>query len=275
MKDRIREVGFELLRPGQIIEEQKRCSLVFIPVGGLEYHGPHLPLGVDAINATIVAREVCKAINKGLVIPTLYWSTERERPPKVAEGLGFKPTDWIVGMDFPSTLWKSHYYQEHVFALVLASKIEMFINHGYKVIMIVNGHGAVNHMETIKRLSKYYSHVSDCAVEWGLALPDEITKKNLVGHADIYEISLMLYYQALLGKDELVDMGTLPVKGKPIKYQDYSIVDGLGFSPTPDPEQIVQTDPRNASEELGKKIFNDIVKKFIGMTNKVLQNKGL
>jgi len=275
MKDRNREIRFELLRPGQIIEEQKRCSLVFIPVGGLEYHGPHLPLGVDAINAALVAHEVCKEINKGLVIPTLYWSTERERPPRMAEGLGFKPTDWIVGMDFPSAQWKSHYYQEHVFALVLASKIEMLINHGYKVIMIVNGHGAVNHMETIERLAKHYSHVSDCSVEWGLALPDEITESNLVGHADIYEISLMMYYQMLLGKDELVDMGTLPVKGKPIKYQNYSIVDGLGFSSTPDPEQIVRTDPRNASEELGEKIFNDIVKKFIGMTNKVLKNKGL
>lgn len=275
MNDRIREVSFELLRPGQIIEEKKRCSLVFIPVGGLEYHGPHLPLGVDAINATIVAREVCKAINKGLVIPTLYWSTERERPPRMAEGLGFKPDDWIVGMDFPSAQWKSHYYQEHVFALVLASKIEMFINHGYKVIMIVNGHGAVNHMETIERLSKHYSHVSNCTVEWGLALPDEITEKNLVGHADIYEVSLMMYYQTLLGEDELVDMRTLPVKGKQIKYQDYSIVDGLGFGSTPDPEQIVRTDPRNASKELGEKIFKDIVKKFIGMTNKVLQEKGL
>ncbi|KPJ85455.1 MAG: hypothetical protein AMS17_14330 [Spirochaetes bacterium DG_61] len=275
MQKKKREIRFELLRPRQIIEEQKRCSLIFIPVAGLEYHGPHLPLGVDSLNATLTAYEICRRMGKGVVLPTLYWSTERERPGWMAESLGFHSTDWIVGMDFPTALWKSHYYQEHIFGLVLASKIEMMIDHEYKVVIIVNGHGAVNHIATIDRISKYYSHTTESLVAWGLTLPNELIEKNLVGHADLYETSLMLYYQSLLGSETFVDMSALPKKGIPIRYSEYSIVDGYGFSENPDPAKIVRMDPRNASEEFGKKIHEEIVKEFIVLTENALKEKGL
>ena len=39
------------LRPDQIVQEIERCPLAYLPVGPLEWHGPHLPLGVDALNA--------------------------------------------------------------------------------------------------------------------------------------------------------------------------------------------------------------------------------
>lgn len=275
MEERKREIRFELMRPDQLIEEQKRCSLVFVPVAGLEYHGPHLPLGVDALNATFTAYEVCRRMGKGVVLPTLFWSTERERPGYMAESLGFRTTDWIVGMDFPTALWKSHYYQEHIFGLVLASKIEMLISHDYKVLVIVNGHGAVNQRAVIDRISKHYSHTTDTLVVWDLALPKELFEKNLVGHADLYETSLMLYYQSLLGSDSLVNLSALPEKGTPIRYPDYSIVDGYGFSENPDPEKIVRTDPRDASEEFGKNIHEDVVKEFIVLTEDALKEKGI
>lgn len=270
-----REIRFELLRPGQLIEERKRCPLIFMPVAPLEYHGPHLPLGMDPINATFCALETCRKIGKGVVLPTIYFGTERERPSWMAESLGFKSTDWIVGMDFPTALWKSHYYQEHIFALVLASKIEMLINHDYKVIVIVNGHGAVNQLETIDRLSKYYSHTTDCLVVWGLSFPDEITKGGLAGHADVYETSLMMYYQKFYGVDSIVDLTTLPEKSVPIRYPDFSIVDGAGFTKNPNPGRIVRSDPRDANEEMGKEIYEKIVKKFIKITEDALKEKGL
>jgi creatinine amidohydrolase len=270
-----REIRFELLRPGQLIEERKRCPLIFIPVAPLEYHGPHLPLGTDPINATFCALETCTRIGKGVVLPAIYFGTERERPPWMVESLGFKSTDWVVGMDFPTALWKSHYYQEHIFALVLASKIEMLINHDYKVIVIVNGHGAVNQLETVDRLSKHYSHASDCLVVWSLSFPDEVTKDSLAGHADLYETSLMMYYQKLYGSDSIVDLTALPEKSVPIHYPDFSIVDGAGFSKNPSPGKIVKTDPRDASEEMGEEIYEDIVKKFIKITQDALKEKGL
>ncbi len=264
------EIRFEFLRPNQLLKRKEKCPLIFVPIGPLEYHGPHLPLGVDAINATICANEVCKRIGKGVVLPTIYFGTERERPPWLLKNLGFKSTEWIVGMDFPTVLWKSHYYQEHTLGYVVSSKIEVLIDHDYKVVIIVNGHGAQNQKDTLDRLSKHYSNTTDSKVISELAFPDESIE--IMGeHAGINETSLMLYYQREYNLGNLVDLSELPDKNTPIYYPDFSIVDSAGFSKNPDTDMMVKEDPRKATEKIGKEIFEKIVQKFLKITKNALK----
>lgn len=45
----MRTVQLELLRPGEILAERERCSIVYLPVGPLEWHGPAMPYGTDAL----------------------------------------------------------------------------------------------------------------------------------------------------------------------------------------------------------------------------------
>ena len=45
-----RKLHYELMRPSEILEAKERCSLIYLPIGPLEWHGPHLPFGVDPIN---------------------------------------------------------------------------------------------------------------------------------------------------------------------------------------------------------------------------------
>ena len=271
-----REVRFEMLRPGELNEEKKRCPLVFLPVAPLEYHGPHLPVGMDPINATECALEACRRLGKGVVHPTLYWGTERERPDWMLESLGFKKDDWIVGMDFPTAIWKSHYQPEHLFALVVAATIEMLIATGYKTIVIVNGHGAWNQLETLERLARHYSHTTAARVVWKLALPLEVSEKNLAGHADLVETSLMMYYQKeMFGGAKLVDLAALPPRSVPIHYKDFSIVDGNGFSGKPSPDKVTATDPRDATADEGRRTFEETVKMFVELAEEALKEKGL
>lgn len=276
MESKYREIRFELLRPGQINSEKERCPLIYVPLAPLEYHGPHLPVGMDPINATQCALETCKRFGKGIVHPTLYWGTERERPGWMLRSLGFDKGDWIVGMDFPTALWKSHYCPEHIFAMVVASTIEMLISGGYKVIVLVNGHGAWNQMETLERLAKWYSRTTDTLVVWKLAFVLDISEKNLAGHADIFETSLMMYYQeSAYSRDDIVDIRQLPERNIPIHYKDFSIVDGGGFSEKPSPGKIVKTDPRDASVEKGKEIFNKTVNVYLDLTKEALRKKNI
>ena len=271
-----REIRIECLLPGQLNEEQKRCPLVFVPIGPLEYHGPHLPVGTDAINATQCALEACRRLGKGVVHPTLYWGTERDRPEWMLESLGFERSDWIVGMDFPTAIWKSHYYQEHLFALVVASAVEMLIEGGYKVIVLANGHGAWNQLETLDRLAKHYSNTTDTVIAWRLAANLDVSEKNLAGHADVFETSEMLYYQSkVYHSDSMVDLSQLPDRSVPIRYPDFSIVDGAGFSENPSPGRVVQTDPRNATVEKGKKEHEETVQSYIRLAEEALKQKGL
>ena len=267
-----REIRMELLRPGQLNEERERCPLVFVPVGPLEYHGPHLPVGMDAINATQCALEACRRLGKGVVHPTLYWGTERERPDWMLESLGFRKGDWVVGMDFPAAIWNSHYYQEQVFALVVAQAIEMLIHTGYRIIVLVNGHGAWNQLETFERLARHYSHTTDAQVVWRLAFTLDVSEKNLAGHADLFETSLMMYYQKrFYDREDLVDLGQLPERSVPIRYPEFSIVDGPGFSENPSPGRIVQTDPRDATAEKGEKVFEDTVSMYVELAREALE----
>jgi creatinine amidohydrolase len=271
-----REVRFEMLRPGELNAEAKRSPLVFLPVAPLEYHGPHLPVGMDPINATQCALEACRRLGKGVVHPTLYWGTERERPDWMLESLGFKKDDWVVGMDFPTAIWKSHYQPEHLFGLVVAATLEMLIATGYKVIVMVNGHGAWNQLETLERLARHYSHTTDALVVWKLAFTLDVSEKNLAGHADLFETSLMMYYEKeLLGGRKLVDLSALPPRNVPIHYKDFSIVDGPGFSGKPSPDKVTATDPRDASVEKGRQVFEETVKMYVGLSEEALRGKGL
>jgi creatinine amidohydrolase len=269
-----REVRFEMLRPAQLNDEQKRCPLVFLPVAPLEYHGPHLPVGMDPLNATQCALEACRRLGRGVVHPTLYWGTERERPDWMLESLGFKKGDWVVGMDFPTAIWKSHYQPEHLFGLVVAATLEMLIQTGYKLIIMVNGHGAWNQLETLERLARHYSHTTDAQVVWKLAFTLDISEKNLAGHADLFETSLMLYYQqAVFGGQKLVDLSALPPRQVPIHYKDFSIVDGPGFSDKPSPDKVTATDPRDATAEKGRQVFEETVKMYVELAEEALRKK--
>src|SRR5436309_9900172 len=51
----MRTVEYELMRPPEIAQARARLPLAFIPIGPLEWHGPHLPMGMDGLHAHTVA----------------------------------------------------------------------------------------------------------------------------------------------------------------------------------------------------------------------------
>lgn len=53
-------------------ERVEKNVVAILPVGALEQHGPHLPMGTDAIFATKMAEAIADAID-GLVLPTINY----------------------------------------------------------------------------------------------------------------------------------------------------------------------------------------------------------
>src|SRR5438445_622247 len=53
----MRTVEYELMRPPEIAQARARLPLAFIPIGPLEWHGPHLPMGMDGLHAHPVATD--------------------------------------------------------------------------------------------------------------------------------------------------------------------------------------------------------------------------
>jgi len=157
-------------------------------------------------------------------------------------------------MDFPSRVWNSHYLPEGVFAVVLAAELRILIGQGYRYVFIANGHGAANQIETIQRLCTEFSNTTNATVDFCLTLATEAISEGLAGHAAIAETSLMMHYEA-----DCVDLSTLPERDVPIRYTDFSIVDGPGFTSEYDPDHVVAHDPRDATAERGRKLFGDCV----------------
>src|SRR3989454_12630946 len=100
----MRTVQYELMRPPEIVRERSRLPLVFIPIGPIEWHGPHLPMGMDGLHAHMGAVDGAQQVGGG-VLPTYYIGSEAGRPvgrgPQSEGALGFQVTGRTLGMGRP------------------------------------------------------------------------------------------------------------------------------------------------------------------------------
>jgi len=95
-------------------------KVILLPIGSTEQHGPHLPLDVDNLIATRICLEAGRqAQGRILVAPTVSY--------------GFN----IHALDFPGTMHVGH---NHLLGYCL-DICKSFAYHGFKRIIIVNGHG--------------------------------------------------------------------------------------------------------------------------------------
>jgi len=70
------EVRYHLLRPAQIVARRKACPVAYVPLGNLEWHGIHNPVGADTLQAEGLAA-LCAQRGGGLAFPPLYYGESR------------------------------------------------------------------------------------------------------------------------------------------------------------------------------------------------------
>ena len=256
----------QLLTPDEIIAEREKTSLIYLPLAPLEWHGPHLPLGVDPLRAYQAAKKLA-GITGGLVLPTLFLGTERERSAEMLKSIGFKGDEYLVGMDFPENSLPSLYFKEEVFALVLRNYLELLSESWrFKNIVVVNGHGAENQLQVISRLVAEFNaggRTRLMSVMPMLNFPD-----HKWSHASLEETeTLMADYP------NSVQLEKLPKKPQPLYNIRWAIVDDQTFRGKPARDYAVrrEEDPRDADPIRGRKVFNKtiadlavIIKRWLG-----------
>lgn len=259
-----------LLRPEQIKTELQRCPLAYLPLGPLEWHGPHLPFGTDPLHAEHVALAAAEHTG-GLVFPTLYMGTERERAPQTLESIGLEPQSYVIGMDFPANTLPSGYAREEVFALAVREHLRLIINMGFRWVVLVSGHGATNHLEVLRRLVAEFNGESPARLLLITPFPRDKDGIERIGHADRIETSLMLAEYP-----ELVALDTLPLLPVPLKNTDYAIVDYLTFEGQPTLDQTVRPefDPRQAMAKDGQDLVKQVIADIVQLVRQMMQNNG-
>jgi len=115
------EYRYEKLTWPEINDAVEMGQVCIVPCGAVEQHGPHLPLDVDLICPTEIARGAGRAApDKALVLPTVAY--------------GY--TGHV--MDFPGTINNDYqHFMQHV--LDIAKSLAY---HGFKKIILLNGHGS-------------------------------------------------------------------------------------------------------------------------------------
>jgi len=264
----LRTRRIELLRPQEILAEIDRCPVVYWPLGLIEWHGPHLPTGTDALNAEAAAH-LAAEWGGGLVMPPLYGGTERERKAQMLKWLGFEGDEWIVGMDFPANSLPSIYIPEEVLALIIRANLPLLAKMGFQLAVLVSGHAATNQIEVLERLAAEFTAEGPIQVLVSLPFVAGQDGEMKVGHASRGETSAMMALHP-----ESVKLDALPPASEPLPNTRWAIVDYATFAGRPTADRTVRTDddPRRASPEYGRENLERAVDEILDQVRDALNH---
>jgi creatinine amidohydrolase len=108
---------YEELRPDELAEIVQTTPIIFWPLGLLEHHGWHLPVGLDGLKAERICIRIARRTG-GVLLPTMWWGARG--------GHG----------DF---LW-THYQCEEASEAILARTVEQLITYGFRALVLLAGH---------------------------------------------------------------------------------------------------------------------------------------
>lgn len=105
------------LGPDELADVMRATPIAFWPLGLIEHHGWHLPIGYDGIKAERICVRIAEQTG-GLMLPTMWWGA--------LGGHG----------DFAWT----HYQPEEAAAAIVSTTTRQLIRYGFRVIVLLGGH---------------------------------------------------------------------------------------------------------------------------------------
>ncbi|MBR6571991.1 MAG: creatininase family protein [Clostridia bacterium] len=228
------KVLYEELRPREFAERIAKAPIAYLPLGTLEWHGLHLPLGSDGMQSRGLFCEMARRVG-GIVLPMLFVA-----PDKTLERDG----QTYIGMDFwnrpegeaPRQLPGSAYYvTEEFYFQLLDGVMAQLKRAGFRVV-IGHGHGPSN--------KAFREMIPVMKERYGLILInaqfDDAVRGFQDDHAAANETSIMMHFHP-----DLVDLNEL--------YPD----------PNVKPEAVAGDDPRiYASAEEGRLATEETIQRL-------------
>jgi len=222
-------------------------TVALLPTGIVEAHGPHLPLGTDALMATYIAEEVARRTNV-LLLPTVWYGNT-----------------YILDK-FPGTISISN---ETLYRLYLDIFREVARN-GIRYLVVVNGHGGnVDALSMAAKDAARETKLTVILVNWWIDLAKETRRRVLEtpeGHAAEDETSeVWVAYPHLVkaiprdgSADEWVEV-RFRVYGRDVYAMEYT--------------KAVQGYPSKASQEKGRAILEAAINELTQLIEDLKKGK--
>lgn len=212
---------------------------VVIPIGSVEVHGPHLPLGTDILTIYWVAVKASE-LEDAIVLPPIAY--------------GYAPES----KHFPGTISIS---AETILGLLREICLEVYRN-GFRKIVILNGHGGNTRILRLLSRDILDRCLDIClymVVDPWSPVRDEIERlreTERIGHACEIETSIVSYIAPQLVKLDYVKGEAKIGIYTPIPNVETN-VDWVGYA-----LEAYIGDPRKASREKGRIIVEQWIKKI-------------
>jgi len=195
----VTQVRFDELLPHEFRKRLAQRPIAYLPLGTLEWHGEHLPLGSDAIQSEGLMVECARRLG-GIVMPPIHLGPDRAKPADDGK--------MLVGMDYaesttpPRQLDGSCYWvPAGLHVLMVDAILAQLKRAGFRAVF-ADGHGP-------SRWS-WVENIAEREARFGLKLCGVTRKiagqwKSQVDHAARNETSLMMHL-----RPKRVDLSQLP-----------------------------------------------------------------
>ena len=199
-------VDYEALRPREFLERLREAPVAYLPLGTLEWHGLHLPLGSDGLQARGALRMIAARAG-GIVLPPLFLGPDRAETRDGALYCGMDIFSFEEGcaQRLPGS---AYYMEDERFAQMLDCTMRNLARAGFRAV-VAHGHGPSTSFFAARAVDYRARYGLECRTLFELGF--EGADGLMTDHAAANETSLMLALHP-----ELVDMSALSADEIPI-----------------------------------------------------------
>lgn len=239
-------------------EAFSNTRLIIVPIGSMEQHGPHMPLGTDWIVAQHLGNRAGQELD-AIVTPVIP--------------IGFA----AYHTDFAGTLSTT----VQTLAQYVSDIVGYLVKYGATHVIFINGHGG--NEPSLTQVARQYRDkgVAVADIMWWEVAGYLNHKWALIGHGDILETSMML----ALNPDAVdLSKARVPINkyltpnmriedGGSVKFGPASVRLGLRTMDTSDTGDMIEyghsahadytISPAGATKEMGKEVLNALVKYIV------------
>ncbi len=237
------------------VQALSKDTPVVFPIAALEQHGRHMPVFTDSLLCGEIIRRTSERLGDRVLFAPLQWLGNSDHH-----------------LDFPGTLSAP----PRTYLDLLNGLLENFIMHGFKRLVLINGHGGndVPGKQTVFEVRQRHRHRDDLLLlfttYWGLGgKPHEVNRaiaQQHMGHACEWETSMMLRIAPHL-------VGDLS-RVEPVPFGNAFEPASRGWITKERTEPGHIGDPRHATAEKGETIFQVFSADVIALLERVIQWDG-